>query len=80
MSGDGITIGLTPDGHGHWFASLVGADKAGAWRNSPEAALIVLVDELRSVYADLAERSTRRHDSLDDDERTLLLWLVGLFG
>lgn len=75
-----ITIALTPDGRGHWFASLDGANAAGGWRRTPEAAVIVLMDKLREDYAELAERSTRRHDTLTDDENRLLLWLVGLFG
>lgn len=76
-----ITIALTPtDRGGQWFASLDGADVAGPWCNSPESATAGLLDKLRGEYRSLADRATRRHDVLSDEEQALLLWLVGLFG
>lgn len=76
-----ITIALTPDDKGtFWHASLVNADKASGWKGSPEAAVVALLDQLRGEYKELANRSTRRHDTLTDGENHLLLWLVGLFG
>ena len=76
-----ISIALTSDDRGvNWHASLVNADKASGWCRSPEAAVVALLDQLRGEYKDLANRSTRRQDTLTDDENWLLLWLVGLFG